>query len=173
MAVVAPSQPNHRQRERMSDAEKEALTKVHVPLPENPHCGGESLWAKPLGEDLFELRNVPFYAYGLNFCDVVLAIEPAPDKKPSVLRVVRRGGHRTLWVTFLDTRSAADRGQLLEELNSWKAYYEGADGTYFAIDVEPGGDYEAVLTRLSSWQALGVLEFHDGEAGGFRSRERE
>jgi hypothetical protein len=155
----------------MIDSEKEVLTKVHVPLPENPHSGGESLWAKELGEGLFELRNVPFFAYGLNFCDVVLAIQPAPDQKPSVLRVVRRGGHQTVWVTFLDERSSTERGQLLEELNSWKAYYEGADGTYFAIDVEPGGDYEAVITRLRSWQALGILEFHDGEEGGFQPRQ--
>ena len=155
----------------MTEAEPEPLTKVHVPLPENPHTGGEALWAQELGDDLFELRNVPFYAYGLNFCDVVLAISPAPDQKPSVLRVVKASGHRTLWVTFTDQRSSAERGALLEELNAWKAYYEGADGTYFAIDVEPDGDYEAVITRLSSWQALGLLEFHNGEEGGFRPRQ--
>jgi Domain of unknown function (DUF4265) len=155
----------------MTDADPEPLTKVHVPLLANPHTGGEALWAKDLGDDLFELRNVPFYAYGLNFYDVVLAVSPAPDQKPSVLQVVKRGGHRTLWVTFTDQRSSAERGELLKELNVWKAYYEGADGTYFAIDVEPGGDYAAVTSRLSSWQALGLLEFHSGEEGGFQPRQ--
>jgi hypothetical protein len=155
----------------MTDAEQEALTKVHIPLVGNPHTGGEALWAKDLGDDLFELRNVPFYAYGLNFYDVVLAISPAPDQKPSVLQVVKHSGHRTLWVSFTDRRSSAERGELLEELNVWKAYYEGADGTYFAIDVEPGGDYAAVTSRLSSWQALGFLEFHAGEEGGFQPRQ--
>ena len=148
------------------------LTKVHIPLPENRHTGGEALWALPLGDDLFELRNVPFYAYGLNFYDVVLAVQPTPDQKPSVLKVHRLGGHRTAWVTFCDERSGQERSELLKELNEWKGYYENADGTYFAIDVEPGGDYPAVLARLSAWQALGYLEFHTGEDGGFRERAR-
>jgi hypothetical protein len=75
-----------------------------------------------------------------------------------------------MWVTFRDDKTSAERGRLLEELNQFEGYYEGADGTYFAIDVEPNGDYPAVRARLSSWQALGILEFHEGEVGGFRPR---
>jgi hypothetical protein len=82
--------------------EQEELTKVHIDLPNNPHSGGEALWAKALGDDLYELRNNPFYAYGLNFLDVVHAIPRAQDQKPSVLKIVRRSGHRTIWVTFTD-----------------------------------------------------------------------
>lgn len=45
---------------------QEELTKVHVDLPHNAEAGGEAMWAKPLGDDLYELRNNPFYAHGLN-----------------------------------------------------------------------------------------------------------
>ena len=31
----------------------------------------ETMWAQPVGNDLFQLRNVPFYAYGLSYDDVV------------------------------------------------------------------------------------------------------
>ena len=154
----------------MTDKDEE-LTKVHVPLPGNRHTGGEALWARQLGGDLFELRNSPFYAYGLNFCDVVRAVPPNPDQKPSVLSIVRPSGHRTIWITFTDERSSQERERLLEELNEWKGYYEGANADYFAIDVEPEGDYTAITNRLSSWQALGILEYHEGEEGGFRPRQ--
>lgn len=147
--------------------EQEELTKVYVDLPNNPEAGGEAMWAKPLGNDLYELRNNPFYAYGLNYRDVVRAVPRAPDQKPSVLEVVRRSGHRTIWVTFTDDASAEARGQRLLELNRWQAFHENADGTYFVLDVEPEGSITDVLGQLTTWREQGLLTFHTGLQGGF------
>src|SRR5689334_3280740 len=72
------------------------LTKVHVDLPNHWAVGGESMWARPLGGSAYEIHNVPFYAYDLSFLDVVEAIPANPTQKPSILRVIRRSGHRTL-----------------------------------------------------------------------------
>lgn len=148
----------------------EDLTRVHVDLPDNPNAGGESMWARPLGNDLYELRNNPFYAYGLNFLDIVRAVPSAPDRKPSVLQVVRRSGHRTIWVTFVDNSSPDERAERLTILNGWRAFFEGADGTYFVLDVEPEGDFAAVMAQLSAWRDEGVLTYHTGEHGGFQPR---
>jgi hypothetical protein len=147
--------------------EQEELTKVHIDLPNNPEVGGEAMWAKPLGDDLYELRNNPFFAYGLNFLDVVRAVPLAPNQKPSVLEVIRRSGHRTIWVTFEDENSSDARVERLTLLNRWQAFYEGANNTYFVIDVEPDGDFAAVLTQLSRWRDEGILTYHTGEEGGF------
>jgi hypothetical protein len=100
---------------------QDEFAKVHVDLPNNPDTGGEAMWATPLGNDLYELRNSPFFAYGLNYGDVVRAVPRAPDQKPSVLEVVRRSGHRTAWVTFIDEASAQARSQRLAELHRWQA----------------------------------------------------
>ena len=81
-------------------ATDENLTKVHVDLPNNPAMGGESMWAVDLGNDLYELRNVPFHAYDLNFGDVVRATADSPELKPEIRGVERRSGHRTLRVFF-------------------------------------------------------------------------
>ena len=43
----------------MSDA---GLVKIHVDLPNHWATGGESMWATPLGFDLYRIENVPFYA---------------------------------------------------------------------------------------------------------------
>jgi hypothetical protein len=81
-------------------ADGEELTKIHVDLGGDPESGGEAMWAKALGDDLYELRNVPFHTYDLNFLDIVRAIPQHPDLKPSIEAVIRRGGHRTIWITF-------------------------------------------------------------------------
>ncbi|SRR6266516_3358187 len=140
------------------------LTKIVVDLPNHWATGGEGMWAKPLGEDLYEVQNVPFYAYGLNFGDVVRAVQPAPNKKPVVSELVRAGGHRTLRVTFSDSLTESERLEHLCSLNDLKASFEGANKRYFAIDIEPDGDYEAVCDRLAAWEAQGPLEYETCEA---------
>ncbi len=140
----------------MGDAEE--LTKVHIDLGGNPDSGGEAMWAKALGADLYELRNVPFHAYELNFLDVVRAVEQRPDLKPSIEAVVRRSGHRTIWITFAESVAHETRVALATALNEWRGYFEGKDGRYFAIDVEPEGSYELVLERIEEWRRDGLLE---------------
>ena len=133
----------------------EDLTKVHIDLGDS---GGEAMWAKPLGGDLYELRNIPFHAYELNFLDVVRAIEHSPDLKPSIESIVRRSGHRTIWITFKESVGRETGVALATELNEWRGYFEGKDGRYFAIDVEPEGSYESVRARIEEWWEAGLLE---------------
>lgn len=144
----------------MSDEE---LTKVHVDLPNNEDMGGESLWAEVLGNNLYLLRNVPFHAYGLNFYDVVYAEAKSEELKPSILKVQEPGGHKTLRVIFLDESSAQERAERLKELNQYEAYHENADGTLFAIDIEPSGDYGAVCDHLQKWEDDGLLSYETCE----------
>jgi hypothetical protein len=144
-------------------SDREELTKIVVDLPNHWATGGESLWARALGDDLYELRNVPFFAYGLNFFDVVRAIEPSPDKKPVVVALVRTAGHRTLRVHFTDSIAEDQRPELMRSLNALKAYYEKANSSFFAIDVEPGGDYDAVRRQLDEWASRGLLSYETCE----------
>jgi len=143
---------------------REILTKVHVDLPNNEDVGGESLWAEDLGENLYRIRNVPFHAYGLNFHDVVFAKSESEELKPSVLRVHKPSGHKTLRVIFTDKSSKEERIAKLKELNEYKAYHENADGTLFAIDIEAGGDYEAICDILYEWENQGILSYETCEA---------
>ena len=80
---------------------KEELTKVLVELPNHWATPGESMSARPLGNDLYEPENCPFHAYDLNYRDGVYAIADDPWHKPIVRRVERRSGRRTLRVVFL------------------------------------------------------------------------
>jgi len=146
----------------MSD--DEGLTKIIVDLPNHFFVGAESMWASPLGDDLFEIRNIPCYAYGLNFLDVVRAVARDSDSKPEVLELIRPSGHRTLRVIFLDERSKPEQFELLRQLSDLGGTFEAATPSHFAIDVEPDGDYGAVCDRLSGWESEGILNYETCEA---------
>jgi hypothetical protein len=141
-------------------ADPDDFVKVHVDLSGNQDSGGEAMWSKQLGEDLYELRNVPFRAYHLNWGDIVRAVEHDPSMKPSVQDIVQRSGHRTLWLQFVESVPPAKRVELLSQLNEWEAYFEGMDGRYFAIDIEPPGDYDSVVARIEEWRTGGLLEYY-------------
>lgn len=145
------------------------LTKVLVDLPEGSPWAdwlkAESLWARPLGGDLYEVRNSPFHARGLHFRDIVQAVPPAVGEAPMVAEVVRRGGHRTVGVLFNPEVPEAERQETLATLNRWGAFYENGDNQLFAVDVRPEGNYRAVHEQLVAWEREGKLVFDTGSAG--------
>lgn len=122
------------------------------------------MWAEDLGGDLFKVRNVPFYAYGLNFHDVVRATPDGPDLKPEVREIVEPGGHRTLRVFFEESYPEDKRVDLLKQLNGYRAYFERVTSTYFAIDIEPEGSYQKVCDQLWAWEKAGFLSYETCEA---------
>jgi uncharacterized protein DUF4265 len=144
----------------MSAAE-EGLVKVFVELHDAPFQT-ESIWAKPLGDDLYELRNSPWYAFDLHFHDVVRAIPNEVGEKPRIDEVVRRSGHKTLRVYFSPDVTEAKRVKLLERLHRWRGFHENCDGRLYAVDVEPDGDYGAVCDQLWAWEQEGLLCYETG-----------
>jgi len=140
------------------------MTKVHVDLPNHWATGGESFWATDLGGDRYRLENVPFYAYDLNFHDVVEAKPASPDLKPSVLRVLDRSGHRTMRVFFHKDVPEETRLARLETLNELHASFERCNRRYFAVDLEPAADAEAIERRFQEWIDAGIAEYETCEA---------
>jgi hypothetical protein len=143
---------------------EDGLVKIYVDLPNHWGVAGEAMWARPVGQHRYEIRNVPFHAFDLNFLDVVEAAPEGSDPRPRVRRVIRRGGHQTLRVVFHESALLEERIPLLRELRAHGASFEGASQSYFAIDVEPGGDYRAVVDQLARWQQEGILRYESCEA---------
>ena len=143
---------------------EENLTKLHLELPQHWATGGESLWAEELGSDLYRIRNVPFFAYGLSFCDVVRATADSPDLKPEIREIVEPSGHKTLRLFFSESVDRDEQIKLLESLHQYKAYYERANDIHVAIDIEPEGSYEDVCSKLFEWENAGLLSYETCEA---------
>lgn len=143
-----------------------ALTTVLVALPRHWAAHPtESLWARRVGEDLYVLMAVPFFAYDLNYRDVVRATFDGDGARPVVREVVRRGGHTTLRVVFRGAAGGRRRRlALLSELGPYKVSYEAWDDSFFALDVAPEGDVDAVVDRLDLLEKNDVLGFETCEA---------
>lgn len=137
------------------------LVKIVVEL-DNAAVGGESLWAKPLGDNLFELRNTPWCAYNLHFGDVVRAIAPDESKKPLVQEVVRRSGHQTLRVVFEDSVRRERQDEIFAPIREWKASWERANSCYVAVDVLPEGNFDEVFSYFAELETNGELTFENG-----------
>jgi Domain of unknown function (DUF4265) len=140
----------------MADVE---LEKIVVNLPEpDLGVGGEGLWVKALGNDLYEVHNSPWHSREINYLDVVKAISPAEDKKPVFVSVERRGGHRTIQVILLENGQTV-RDEILARLNELGGTYEGAHSKLFAIDFAPGVDWEPAKSYLEQLLAEDKAEY--------------
>ena len=134
------------------------VRRVHVCLFNQGNIAGEYMWAAALGRDLYQLLNIPFNLYGLNYHDIVRATPHRAHPDPEIRFVVRRSGYRTLRIVF-----AADvPGDVhLERVRALKALgvgFEGMSDGYYALDLRPGGDLPAVCRRLEEWRVIGLLD---------------
>jgi Domain of unknown function (DUF4265) len=98
----------------------------------------------------------------LHFGDVVKALPVSAQEMPRIIKVVRRSGHKTLRVLFAKKIRARQRKQMLRALRKWQASHERAWATFYAADVEPDGDYQAVCDQLWVWEQQGKLEYETG-----------
>ncbi|MEM9907888.1 MAG: DUF4265 domain-containing protein [Cyanobacteria bacterium P01_D01_bin.44] len=142
----------------------EDLVKLHIDLPNHWAIGGESLWAAPLGSDLYRIENVPFFAYGLNYLDIVHATPDSEDLKPEIRRVVTPSGHRTYRVIFDAKIDREEQVKLLGSLEKLGATFERADATNVSIDIEPSGDHIEIYDQLDEYENQGYLSFETCEA---------
>jgi len=122
------------------------------------------MWALPLGGNLYEIRNTPFYAYGINWGDIVRADSNDPKLKPEVREVVAASGNKTLRVFLNKELSQAEQDAVLSSLQYLGISWERANDHYVAIDVHPGSDYQAVCDKLIEFEREGTLAYETCEA---------
>jgi Domain of unknown function (DUF4265) len=128
----------------------------------------ETFWARKVADDVFVLRNVPFFAYDLNFGDAVRADREGLEIGLTVRDVVRRAGYQTLRIFFEDSCDVETQNRVTETLESMDASSERADARLVAVSVRPGGDYDSIFEYLSRLEAEGLLGFEEarGRADG-------
>ena len=137
----------------------EKLTKVHVSFGDG---GGESMWAREIEGDLFAIKNLPFFAFGLNFDDVIRA--PMEGELREVRAVIRPSGNRTLRVVFHAYVTADAQVSHLDALKELGGSFERATNRMVAIDVPPGAAYEAMIALLTKLEMDDQLVFETCEA---------
>jgi hypothetical protein len=114
----------------------------------------ETLWAIPLGRDLYKLDNSPFYAYGVSWQDTVLAPIDPQEQMPTFQSVVERSGNRTIRVIFeppVSSGNISDR--LLQGLVTLGCSYEGANPKYVSVNIPPKVELQDVRSYLVAHDA--------------------
>ena len=122
------------------------LVKVQLQGPDGEI---ETLWARPMGDHLFELHNTPIYAYGVSWHDVIEARAHTPDGFPAFVRVAKKSGYRTVRVILEAPANVSAAAQaVLDGLRKLGCSYEGANYRLIAVDIPPAVDLTTVSEFL-------------------------
>ncbi|WP_082989878.1 DUF4265 domain-containing protein [Woeseia oceani] len=111
----------------------------------------ETPWAEHLGGNRYLLRNLPFYAYGVSFEDI-LRCEPKyeDDTRPYLIEVLEKSGNSTLRIILDESHNTSTRSQaILDQLQDMDCGWEGATSTFIVINVQPQCDFAAVCDYLT------------------------
>jgi hypothetical protein len=148
-----------------SPAADEGLVKVVFDVPDRKgHVfKTESLWAEPLGNDTYRLRNVPFEVFGFSEQDAVTARESEGFLK--VAGLAARGGHSTYRLVLPVTTSEEQFLQDWAPLQELGCTYERATRRFVAIDVPPASDIYAVYRLLEAGENANRWEFEEAHCG--------
>ena len=144
--------------------DEKGLEKIHIDLPNHWAIGGESFWATPLGNDLFKLENIPFYAYGVNFHDIVKATSDSDEVIPEIRELVKPSGHQTFRVFFEKNIDRQRQEEILNSMKDLTISYERCNEIFFSLDIQPNGSYQAVFDRLDQLEKENILGFETCEA---------
>lgn len=140
------------------------LVKITFRLAQSSWHGSatESLWAEPVGPQTYRIKNVPFYALGVSFEDVVFAND---DNNFLVFaKVDSHGGHST-YRMVVDTSREDKFEEFWEPLRALGCTYEEGSNRLLAVDVPPEADIYQAYKGLESGEAAGVWSFEEGHCG--------
>ncbi len=121
------------------------------------------MWAESLNDNLYQIDNVPFYAYGISDKDVVLA----KDVNGELLfqDVKQNSGHSTYRIFVndgIEDQSFTQYWKRLEEIGCGKEV--GGDG-FFAVDVPTETDIYKAYRLLEKGEVDGIWQFEEGKCG--------
>jgi len=140
------------------------LAKIRLVLEPGAPYATETIWARALGDGLFVLDNVPFFAYGLSLGDKVYA-RPTSESILEYSDVAERGGHSTYRVVLSDSVAGTRAEAYWQELQALGCDREIATSRLWAFDLAPGVDIHRVYRVLEKAEAEGTWTFEEAHVG--------
>lgn len=124
--------------------------------PTNTDVTTEQLWARRVGERLFEICCIPFFAYNLALGDIV-----ETDSQYTVERVQSRSGRAVFRVAALG--EAAILTDVVPEIVRLGGLVERSSLRMIAVDAASPDVAREVANLLARYEAAGLLEYETGE----------
>jgi hypothetical protein len=141
------------------------LVKIRFPLPPDENAEAEWLWAQPIEDLQFRLKNTPLFVEGIGNEDVVEAVVDDVHKVLEFRRVVRGGGHSTHRIALQPNASTERSATLRANLERRGCGIEGVSPRLFAIDIPPTTDIYEVYGLLNEGMAEGTWWFDEMHVG--------
>jgi hypothetical protein len=151
--------------EKKRSGEAGDLEKICIPIPEDSgwDLTAEWVWAEPISENVFAIKNIPAYAYGYATDDNVRTAYK--EGAHEVVEVVSRGGHSNYRLISKETIKNGRSEELLNRLAELGCDWELANRIHASIDVPPTTDVYAVYGLLEEAAESGFLSFEEGFCG--------
>jgi hypothetical protein len=120
---------------------------------ESPPVSFESVWAKELGEKLYRIESIPFYAGDATLGDVVKARVRKGDLWFG--EMVEESDNSLIWVVVMD----GDPGEIISSIMALGCDVERCNTEYFAINIPPTVKLSKVTGLLAKNEKLGLLGY--------------
>jgi Domain of unknown function (DUF4265) len=133
-------------------SQHDQMTKLWIPLSQEddwPPVGGENLWAAALGNSLYRLDSVPFFAQGMAVGDIVRATR---DEKGEIQiqEIVESSGNCTIrLIVYAHGPYGSDRKRVLDLFERFGADGEGMEAyNLVALNVPASASFSEVKSLL-------------------------
>jgi hypothetical protein len=141
--------------------QSEEYVKISVKLEKDedgyPPVDWEDLWAISLEDSRFRIDNVPFYAVGISYGDIVSAMKRGD--KLVFTEVTEAKGNSTLRVIAYEENIVKN---VRDELSAIGCSTEISNiPTFFSIDVPREIDYSKVAEILNIYTQKGLIDYQE------------
>jgi|GEM_PF-1824018 hypothetical protein len=140
---------DERADQRSPDCRPTDHVTLRIPLT-HPEVPSECVWAVPLGEDRYQIANVPFLVHHVGLGDVVVAAEVTPGEL-ELVEVIQRV-HVASFTYELNRH--IDAADFVDRARSIGIATEGMAGRLFAsnaADHDAANRLEGMLTEDAEW----------------------
>jgi hypothetical protein len=122
----------------------------------------ETVWAKKVSDNQYEIRNIPFDAYGVSWGDIV-SVKSAPDGLLMYDKILEHRGHSTFRFKVFEDKGSVYTTALIKKINNLGCGTEtsGVIDNFAAIDVPPEVRPETVGDLLAEEARQEKLDFEE------------
>jgi hypothetical protein len=148
----------------MPENDDEELVYVGFAVENNGTKFIENMHAKHIFENVYELQNSPFYAYGVSYKDKVYADNV--DGKLNFRLVAQKSRHSTYRVKLPEGESHEYFEARWEGLKNLGCTYEGSAQSrcrLYSIDIPPKADVNEVYKLLQREEDAGSWTFEEAD----------
>jgi hypothetical protein len=141
------------------------LFKIVIPITESawhPYTI-EVIWATKVDHSRYRIENIPFYAHGLSYHDVIEA--EGKGSELFIRDIATRSGHSTYRCYLRKDVKEMRFKELFVPLQKIGCTYERATASIFALNIPGKVDYWKAYELLQEGEMLKVWDFEEGHRG--------